>query len=178
MKTSKKCRNLANLQKKVKVGDKKLYIENTQLFNILIIMAERDEGIEQIFNFELTPVPTSLFTMDRMMRKPKKHEFGRMLKNTTAKLDLEMDSKMHVVDGGWLLHQVKWNNGSSLKTIVDSYVRYVQAKFRDSTIVFDGYGEEPSSKDHEHMRRMSGKKVSPDLRVTSELTISCESHQN
>ena len=62
MKTSKKCR---------KVGDKKLYIEKTQLFNRLIIMAERDEGIEQIFKFELTPVPTSFFTMDRMMRKPK-----------------------------------------------------------------------------------------------------------
>lgn len=60
IKTSKKCRNLASLQKKVKVGDKKLYIEKTQLFNRLIIMAERDEGLEGIFSFELTPVPTSL----------------------------------------------------------------------------------------------------------------------
>ena len=58
-------------------------------------MAERDEGIEEIFRFELTPVPASPFTMDRMMRKPQKHEFGRML------------NKVHVVDGGWLLHQVK-----------------------------------------------------------------------
>ena len=77
MKTSKKCKNLAALKKKVKVGDKKVYIEKTLLFNRLIIMAERDEGIE------LTPVPASLFTM---MRKPKKHEFGRMLKETTTNL--------------------------------------------------------------------------------------------
>ena len=54
----------------MKIGDKKVYIEKTLLFNRLIIMAERDEGIEEIFRFELTPVPGSLFTMDRMMRKP------------------------------------------------------------------------------------------------------------
>lgn len=174
MKTSKKCKNLADLQKKVKVGDKKVYIEKTVLFNRLIIMAERDEGIEEIFSFELTPVPTSLFTMDRMMRKPQKHEFGRMLKETTTKLDLDMNSKMHVVDGGWLLHQVKWTSGATIKTIVDTYVRYVRAKFKDSTVVFDGYGEEPSMKDHEHMRRMAGKKVYPDVRVTPEFTISCD----
>ena len=62
MKTSKKCKNLAALQKKVKIGDKKVYIEKTLLCNRLIIMAERDEGIEEIFRFELTPVMVSLFT--------------------------------------------------------------------------------------------------------------------
>ena len=29
-------------------------------------------------------------------------------------------------------------------------------------------------KDHEHMRRVAGKKVSPDMRVTPELIISCD----
>ena len=64
MKTSKKCKNLADLRKKLKVGDKKIYIEKTLLFNRLMIMAERVEGIQHIFNFELTPVPTTLFTMN------------------------------------------------------------------------------------------------------------------
>lgn len=36
------------------------------------------------------------------------------------------------------------------------------------------YGGEPSTKDHEHMRRMAGKKVSPDLRVNPDLNISCD----
>ena len=47
-------------------------------------MHKKHEGIEQVFSFELTPVQTSLFTMDRMMKRPQKHEFGRMLKETTA----------------------------------------------------------------------------------------------
>ena len=97
-----------------------------------------------------------------------------MLKETTTKVHLDMNNKMHVVDGGWLLHQIKWTSGSTIKTIVTTYVNYIRAKFKDSTVVFDGYGDEPSLKDHEHMRRMTGKKNSPDLRVTPELTISCD----
>ena len=85
-----------------------------------------------------------------------------------------MNNKVHVVDGGWLLHQIKWTRGATIKTIVTTYVKYVKAKFKDSTVVFDGYGEEASLKDHEHMRRMAGKKVSQDLTVTPQLTISCD----
>ena len=151
MKISNTCKNLAELQKKVKVDENNIYIKKTLLFNRLIAMAERDEGIEHIFKFELTPVPTSLFTMDRMMRKPKKHEFGKMLKDTATKLDADLNSKMHVVDGGWLLHQVKWSSSATINTIFDTYVRYVDKDFKDATVVFDGYGEEPSTKDHEHM---------------------------
>ena len=85
-----------------------------------------------------------------------------------------MNNKVHVVDGGWLLHQIKWTRGATIKTIVTTYVKYVKAKFKDSTVVFDGYGEDASLKDHEHMRRMAGKKVSQDLTVTPQLTISCD----
>ena len=97
-----------------------------------------------------------------------------MLKATTTKLDLAMNNKMHVVDGGWLLHQIKWIRGATIKTIVTAYVKYVRVHFKDFTVVFDGYREEASLKDHEHLRRMAGKKVSQDLRVTPELTISCD----
>ena len=93
-------------------------------------MAERNEGIEDIFKFELTPVPKSLFTIDRMMRKQKKHEFGKMLKEKATKLDVDMNSKVHVVDGGWLHHQVKWASGATVMAIVDSYARYVDNKFK------------------------------------------------
>ena len=44
--------------------------ENTLLFNRLFIMAKRDEWIQDIFRFELAPVPVSLFTVDHVMRKP------------------------------------------------------------------------------------------------------------
>ena len=96
MKTSNKCKHLV-IQKKIKVGDKKEYIEKTLLFNRLIIMSQRDEGIQEIFHFELAPVPASPFTMDHMMRKPQKHEFGRMLMETTTFTD---NKCMLLMEGG------------------------------------------------------------------------------
>ena len=36
--------------------------------------------------------------------------------------------------------------------------------------MFDGYEEEASLKDHEHMRQMTGGKVSRDLKIILELT--------
>ena len=85
-----------------------------------------------------------------------------------------MNTNVCALDGGWLLHQVKWISGASVQTIVDDYITYVQSKFSDCTVVFDGHGEEPSTKDHEDMRRMSGKKVSADLTLTSQLILTCE----
>ena len=82
-----------------------------------------------------------------------------MLKETATKVDLDINSKMHVVDGGWLLYQVKWSSWSTIKTLVDTLCQvYVQNKFKDATVVFDGYVEESSTKDHEHMRRLVGKR--------------------
>ena len=48
----------------MKEGDKKAYNEKTLLFNKLIILSGRNEGIGEIFSFEMTPTPTSLFTME------------------------------------------------------------------------------------------------------------------
>ena len=99
------------------------------------------------------------------MRKAKKYEFEKMLlKGTVTKLDMEINNKMHVLDGGSLLHQVKGSDGATIETIVDTYVRYVDIKFRHATVIFDGYGEEPST-DHEHM-------------LTRRFLQTCGSHQN
>ena len=51
--------------------------------------------------------------------------------------------------------QIKWTRDSNIKTIVDTYVNYIRAKFKDSIVVFDGYGKEPTLKDHEHMQQMA-----------------------
>jgi len=59
-----------------------------------------------------------------------------------------------VVDGGWLLYMVKWEQGHTWQEIADSYLSYVQYLGRHSqkiTVVFDGYNNSP--KDHDHIRR-------------------------
>ena len=76
---------------------------------------------------------------------------ARYSRTQATKPDANLNSKMHVVDGGWLLHQVKWSSSATINTIFDTYVRYVDQYFKNATVVFDSYGEEPSTKDHEPM---------------------------
>ncbi len=59
-----------------------------------------------------------------------------------------------VIDGGWLLHMVKWEQGHTWQQIAESYLSYVQCLGRyaeNISGVFDGYGSSP--KDHDHIRR-------------------------
>jgi hypothetical protein len=85
--------------------------------------------IENIENERLRSAAVFLHFLWVVMRKPHKHEFGRMLKERITKLDLDINHKMHVVDGGWLLHQIKWTRGATIRTIITTYVK---AKFKDS----------------------------------------------
>ena len=62
---------------------------------------------------------------------------------------------LQVIDGGALLHRVKWAKKAAYKDIVEQYVCYIQTRYGGSScIVFDGYVYGPSTKDHEHQRRI------------------------
>ena len=60
----------------------------------------------------------------------------------------------HVLDGGALLHRVKWEKKMTYKEIAKQYVCRVRGKYGKSCIVFYGYEQGPSIKDHEHQRRV------------------------
>ena len=53
------------------------------------------------------------------------------------------------VDGGALLHRVRWSKYMKSSAIAETYVKYVTRHYDDSnvTIVFDGYDNE-STKGH------------------------------
>ena len=105
---------------------------------------------------ELTPVPLSLFNKDQLMRKANKADFAKSkLKSLTIALHFPPESPFHVVaDGGWLLYQVKWEEGDTWEDIVNKYVSFILKIVRQAdyvTVVFDGYHNSP--KDHDHLRR-------------------------
>ena len=70
----------------------------------------------------------------------------------------------YVLDGGALLHKVKWVKGESYKQTFHRYCDHVINKYGISTVVFDGY-DIPSIKDHEHQRRTSVGKTSANIQV-------------
>ena len=86
---------------------------------------------------ELTTLPAALFK-DSLMRKPDKARIGNELTKHAIAEDSAMRG-MFVLDGGSLLHKVKWPKVGTYHVVM-CYVRYVRSHFGSKAmIVFDGY---------------------------------------
>ena len=66
-----------------------------------------------------------------------------------------MNCDTYVIDGGALLHRVRWSKGIKFSDIAETHVKYIRRHYQfNITIVFDGY-QDGSTKSHEHLRRNS-----------------------
>ncbi|KAI4804491.1 hypothetical protein KUCAC02_026117 [Chaenocephalus aceratus] len=171
MEVKSKVQALSSLRKIPKINEKKIHLDSLKLFNRLIIVAQQDMTVETSLAYELTPFPLSLVSnKDQKMNKANKAGFSKTsLKELTDPLDLTNQScSTLVVDGGWLLYMVKWEQGQTWQEIVNSYLSYVQCIGRRSQktiVVFDGYSRSP--KDHDHIRRT--KKSCCDLQIRPDM---------
>ena len=59
----------------------------------------------------------------------------------------------YVLDGGALLHRVPRPRGFTYESVSHLYVGYVTQKYRAAAIFFDGYNDDPTTKDATHLRR-------------------------
>ena len=104
------------------------------------------------------------------MRKPNK----AILRNAllTVKVEVHPDAT-HVLDGGVLLHKVRWSGNITFEDVCKHYVKYVRKNYGTCNIVFDGYSEGPSTKDHEHVRRNASKRSNTEVHcnVTNKINI-------
>ena len=145
-------RTLSLLQKHCTIGNKAVHINSATLFHRLILLVQRSEDIQSFFQYELAPVPTSLFC-DTFMRKADKPALARVMKQGLLIHTMPTSMKF-VIDGGALLHKLRWSRNTTFSSILNQYIRYIQTHYgTDAKVVFDGYTSTPSTKDHEHMRR-------------------------
>ena len=63
------------------------------------------------------------------------------------------ETSKQVLDGGALMHKVRWGKDVTFQELCKQYVNFVRRKFGDCAVVFDGYEAGPSRKEHEHCRR-------------------------
>src|SRR6478609_858755 len=157
-------RTLSHVGNKAAGVEKRLSIDTAALFSRLIIIMQRCGSIEKYFSYELSAMPTALFKDSYCLRKTDKSVLAKELVKE-MKSDAELkEASTYVVDGGWLLHKVKWQQSGLYADTLKQYAGFIRAHFGDSvTIVFDGYNNGPSIKDHEHNRRSV--KTSPDVLV-------------
>ena len=147
--------SLASFTRSISIGGKnQICVNPTLLFTRLAAIAEREENVEQYFDFELTNQPQSLFK-NELMRKPDKAALRNiLLTDETAKSADKIEGK-YVLDGGALLHRVHWRKRMKFSEIAEAHVSYVRNNYGQTHIVFDGYEDTMSTKSNEHSRRSS-----------------------
>lgn len=166
----KKCdqiKTLSQLSTLVLPSNKGLDIDQSVLFHRLLIILARCDDTASYFGYELTAVPAALFK-DNFMRQPVKGQLkNELLKDVnTAPLIKANTVPAHVVDGGFLLHKVKWLQDVTYADIIQQYVNFLKKRYGtpgNVTVVFDGYSPHPTIKDHEHLRRSCKCKCAPDV---------------
>ena len=90
-----------------------------------------------------------------MMRKPDRPSLQKVImpEEEAIKKDDIKNCDTYVLDGGALIHRVRWSKGTKFITIAETYVKYIRKNYRlNVTVVFDGYHNK-SKKNHEHLRR-------------------------
>jgi len=155
----------------VKINNEIVSIDPQLLFQRLITVANRcEEDIAHTFKYELCSYPSSLFDSTGLPRAPQKSQLAdaiwKLVDGTTHQ-EVDSDQRMYVIDGGSLLQKIPWQKDGTFGSICDQYYQYLFQKYSNTTVVFDGYKNGPSTKDITHVRRNNGNVGTP-VRFTLE----------
>ena len=171
MKRKDRVTTLAILRPGIKIDAETVYIDPTILFTRLTAIAQTEEEVCRQFYFELTPEPTALFK-DNFMRKSSKAVLRNHLLDMIDPEEI-VDTTTCVIDGGALLHKVKWLPKSTYADIIDSYLQFLRSRYKKYSvvcIVFDGYTDTQSNKAEEQSRRCSTK-MSADIKFSEQTDV-------
>ena len=147
-----------------------IHIDPMVLFARLMLVLQREANPAPYFSYELSPIPTALFK-DGLMRKANKALLRKALISKIPSRHANVLATDYVLDGGALLHRVRWLPNSTYNDIISQYQMHINTKFGRCHIVFDGYANGASIKDHEHQLRMG--KSSADIEVSGVLPAFC-----
>ena len=175
IKRSQQIVTLDSLRNVVKIDKSPVQINPMLLFNRLIVLVDREENMGEKFAYELTPDPTSIFK-DGMMRKPNKATLRNFLTKNIPQNE-HPAALTCVIDGGALLHKVKWMTSKTFGEITRQYITYINDRYKAHTnicVVFDGYDDPNSTKAHEHARRMGKTSSNANVIALMELTTNQE----
>ena len=110
--------------------------------------------MEDVLEYELSPFPPALFEAKYIFRKADKPQLAKAIDayaQGLSAVENEPDdvpkTENYVLDGGSLIHRVKWMKGTTYGFIANGYADFVVRNFGRATVFFDGYSDQPSIKD-------------------------------
>lgn len=176
IKRSERIKTLKTLTPGVKINNKIIHIDPLILFARLTSLIQREENISNFFSFELTPEPSSLF-LDGLMRKSPKSVLREKVLKQSEPVEGIPNADVCVVDGGALLHQVKWPKNTTDGEVIHLYVAFVEQRYgqyHEVHLVFDGYGDKLSTKADEHKRRKMSVCSNIEVSENTTITFQCD----
>ena len=127
--------------KKTKKKDKENSYNTDLIFScVLLLLGTNQIDFEDLFDFELAAVPTSLFEEPGVARYPKnKSVLLNKLKVEESSHCIKPDAT--VIDGGGMLHKVHWPPNGIVKDLVDGIHHYVRMLMLNTYVylIFDRY---------------------------------------
>ena len=128
---------LTNLVDGVELGKSSVHIYPTALFTQLLVLVEMADNMAPYFQYELTQCPSSIFE-DGKRRLAAKASLGTLLIKEVT-METVRPTERYVLDGGALLHRVKWKGKGTYKDVAEQYSKYITSEYDKCTVVFDGY---------------------------------------
>ena len=155
----------------VKIEGEHVKIDPRLLFQRMLTIRERCDDVTSLFQYELCTYPAALFKSPSFPLQPNKAVLADYLwKSIKEEQRHPSGDVQYVIDGGALLHLVPWPRGSTYESVSHLYVRYVTKKYGPADIVFDGYNDDPTTKDATHLR-ITGYCVGVIVHFASEMMI-------
>ena len=145
--------------------DKERGIYPALLFQRFLVVSQLgDLCLEEVMKYELSPYPRTLFEAKNLLRKPDKAPLLHAVRShvnssNDAILQVIPKTDHFVLDGGSLIHRLKWTDGSTYNSIADAYASFTVDVYGNATVVFDDYDGGPSTKDNAHQRRTRTKVI-------------------
>ena len=139
----------------VRVNDEPIVVDPLVLFQRLLKTAQSTpETIPSLFKYELTNLPCALFDASGLPRQASKSTLAEYLWSSAKEETTLPNENIHfVLDGGSLLHKLPWQRGSTYNQLAEMYAEFVAQKYKNATIVFDGYSTQQTTKAATHVRR-------------------------
>ena len=109
----------------------------------LALSMSGNNSLSKVLTHELSPYPPALFEANNLMLQADKTKLIDALKGHVTSLSISAAletipiTEYNVIDGGPVLHRMKWVEGRTYFLIADECVAFTVKQYDHATIVFD-----------------------------------------
>ena len=144
--------------------------QKSTLANYLTSFLQKKKGRKRKLDKNEKELPTKSVRFE-IEEEEREEEHLQEATEENDETNVKEANEVFVIDGGCLLHRVVWFTKGNYEDVIKQYSNYIKSKYGESVIVFDGYLSGPSTKDHEHRRRMKGNKGCANINVAKNMKV-------